>query len=251
MKIKLAGKNLEDIVPLLDAMGFKQTRGKPELVVAHGGDGTLLMAERDYPSIPKLPLRDSRTAPLCAKHSYEKQLKMFCAGKTARTELAKLSGEFGKCRITGINDIFIHNLERVSALRYQVWIDDELYANEIVGDGVGLATVHGSTAYYRSITHSIFRVGLGLAFSNSTEAVNHLVIPASSVVRIKIMRGPAIMVADNSPEKITLEEGDEVCIRQSPEKAVIFGLENFMCQQCRILRHPNKYPFKNYYPSFK
>ncbi len=251
MKIKLSGKNLEDIVPLLEVMGFEMTKGKPELIVAHGGDGTLLMAERDFPTIPKLPLRDSRTAPLCAKHSYDKQLKMFCAGKTAKTELAKLSGEFGKYKIAGINDIFIHNLERVSALRYQVWIDEELYANEIVGDGVGLATVHGSTAYYRSITHSIFRVGLGLAFSNSTESVNHLVIPERSVVKIKIVRGPAIMVADNSPEKIKLVEGDEVSIRQSTEKAIIFGLENFMCRQCRILRHPHKYPFKNYYPGFK
>lgn len=251
MKIKLSGKNLEDIVPLLKAKGFTLTKGKPELIVAHGGDGALLTAERDFPAVPKLPLRDSRTAKLCQKHSYEKQLAMFLDGKTNRTELVKLSGEFGKRRITGINDIFIHNVERVSALRYQVWIDDELYANEIVGDGVGLATVHGSTAYYRSITHSIFRVGLGLAFSNSTEAVNHLVIPESSVVRIKIVRGPAIMVADNSPEKIELKEGDEVTIRQSPEKAVVFGLENFMCQRCRILRHPNKYPFKNYYPSFK
>lgn len=251
MKIKLSGKNLEDIVPLLEVMGFEMTKGKPELIVAHGGDGTLLMAERDFPTIPKLPLRDSRTAPLCAKHSYDKQLKMFCTGKTAKTELAKLSGEFGKYKITGINDIFIHNLERVSALRYQVWIDEELYANEIVGDGVGLATVHGSTAYYRSITHSIFRVGLGLAFSNSTESVNHLVIPERSVVKIKIVRGPAIMVADNSPEKIKLVEGDEVSIRQSTEKAIIFGLENFMCRQCRILRHPHKYPFKNYYPGFK
>ena len=142
MKIKLSGKNLGDIMPLLDAAGFKLTRGKPELIVAHGGDGTLLMAERDFPSIPKLPLRDSGTAPLCSRHSYDKQLKMFCDGKTTRTELTKLSGEFGKYRITGMNDIFIHNLERVSALRYQVWIDDELYANEIVGDGVGLAARH-------------------------------------------------------------------------------------------------------------
>lgn len=251
MKIKLSGKNLEDVIPLLEANGFKLTKGKPELIVAHGGDGALLTAERDFPTIPKLPLRDSRTARLCPQHSYEKQLAMFRGGKTSKTELVKLCGEFGKSKITGMNDIFIHNLERVSALRYQVWIDDELYANEIVGDGVGLATVHGSTAYYRSITHSIFRVGLGLAFSNSTEAVNHLVIPDSSVVRIKIVRGPAIMVADNSPEKIELNEGEEVIIRQSPEKAVVFGLENFMCQQCRVLRHPNKYPFKNYYPIFK
>ena len=33
-------------------------------------------------------------------------------------------------------------------------------------------------------------------------------------------------------------------IRQAPEKAVIYGLKGFMCPECRVLRHPNKLPFK-------
>lgn len=245
MKVKLIGKHLDDISPLLKARDFELTDNTPELIIAYGGDGALLDAERLYPGTPILPLRDQETAPLCEGHSYEKQLDDFCAGKTAKTFNSKLYSSFNAKEILGLNDIFIHNCNRGRAMRYRVWIDDELYANEIVGDAVGMATIHGSTAYYRSITHSVFKTGLGLAFSNSTEVVNHLVLPETAIVRVKILRGPGIMVADNNPETIEIPKGGEVLIRKADEQAVIYGLEKFMCQDCRLLRHPSQFPDKN------
>jgi len=245
MKVKLIGKHLNDISPLLKIRNFELTNDTPELIIAHGGDGALLDAERVYPGIPILPLRDQETAPLCDKHSYEKQIDDFCTGKTAKTINSKLYSSFNDEEILGLNDIFIHNCNRGRAMRYRVWIDDELYANEIVGDAVGMATIHGSTAYYRSITHSVFKTGLGLAFSNSTEVVNHLVLPEDAIVRVKIIRGPGIMVADNNPDVIEIPEGSEVFIHKAKGKAHIYGLENFMCQDCRLLRHPSQFPDKN------
>ncbi len=241
MKVLLSGKNLEDVIPLLDAYDAEIVTNNPDIIICHGGDGALLGAERDYPGIPKFPIRDAATAPVCPEHNCLNRLESLFKDQAKLTELIKLSGAVGDQELISTNDIFIHNHERVSALRYRVWIDDELYAREIVGDGVGMATPHGSTAYYRSITHSTFRVGLGLAFSNSTEVVNHLVIPDNSIVRIRILRGPAIMVGDNSPIQLRLEEGDEACIRKTTDRAVILGLEEFMCRRCRQLRHKDKY----------
>jgi NAD+ kinase len=245
MKVKLIGKHLNDISPLLKTRNFELTDNTPELIIAHGGDGALLDAERLFPGIPILPLRDQETAPLCDGHSYEKQLNDFCTGKTAKTVNSKLYSSFKDKEIFGLNDIFIHNCNRGRAMRYRVWINDKLYADEIVGDAVGMATIHGSTAYYRSITHSIFKTGLGLAFSNSTEVVNHLVLPDDAVVRVKIIRGPGIMVADNNPDVIEIPQGSEVSIYKAKEDAIIYGLENFMCQGCRLLRHPSQFPGKN------
>ncbi len=245
MKVKLIGKHLDDISPLLKTRGFELTNDVPELIIAHGGDGALLDAERLYPGTPILPLRDQETAPLCKKHVYEKQLDDFCAGKTTKTFSSKLYSSFGDKELLGLNDIFIHNCNRGRAMRYRVWIDDELYANEIVGDAVGMATIHGSTAYYRSITHSVFKTGLGLAFSNSTEVVNHLVLPESAIVRVKIIRGPGIMVADNNLDTIEIPENSEVLIQKADDKALVYGLEKFMCQDCRLLRHPSRFPDKN------
>lgn len=247
MKIKLVGKNLEDIRPLLGEFGLEETERDFSLVVAHGGDGALLGAEREYPGVPKLPIRDARTAPLCPEHRCDLQLADFQAGRTPLVRLPKVAGMVRGRRVTGLNDVFLHNLDHASALRYRVWIDGELYANEVVGDGVGLSSVHGSTAYYRSITHSIFRVGIGLAFSNSTEEVNHLVLASDSRVEIEVVRGPGILIADNSPDRIEVSEGERVELFESDLCASIYGLGNFMCPRCRLLRHPNKLPFQGFH----
>lgn len=239
MKIFLAGRNLETIRQALTDVGCAITRDAAEadLIVTHGGDGAMLGAEREYPGRLKFAVRDAETAPLCPAHSLRTQIGLLCSGALKKTLLPKLRGDAKGRTLEAINDVFIHTSNNVSAMRYQVWIDDELYGHEIVGDGAGVSTIHGATAYYRSITHSIFRTGIGLAFSNSTELVNHLVLPERSVVRIGILRGPCEMVADNSPERIALAEGDEAVIRLSGKTTPILGLDIFMCPECRALRH--------------
>ncbi len=238
MKIKLVGKNLDDIRPLLAQFHLEETDTGFEAVISHGGDGAMLGAEREFPGVPKFPLRDAATAPTCPQHELLRRLESFATGKEKLTRLPKLSGIFQSTEVLAVNDVFLHNFRCSSALRYRVRIDGELYAEEVVGDGVGLSSVHGSSAYYRSITHSLFRVGVGLAFSNSTEEINHLVLDARSVVEIEIVRGPALLVADNSPERIEVPEHGRVQLRQSEQSAPIYGLAEFMCPHCRRLRHP-------------
>ncbi|MBR2372848.1 MAG: hypothetical protein IKA87_01305 [Lentisphaeria bacterium] len=236
MKIKLAGKNLEDIRVLLGEYGLEECDSGYELIICHGGDGALLGAEREFPGVLKFPVRDAATALTCPEHPLRKRLADLACGNLKVSGLPKLAAEYGNTRITGINDIFLHNSICCGALRYQVRIDGELYASEILGDGVGLATVHGSTAYYRSITRSIFRTGLGLAFSNSTVEISHLVIPESSTVEVTILRGPGLLIADNSPVT-EVAENSTVKMFLSEEKALICGLEEFMCPECRKIRH--------------
>ena len=237
MKIKLLGKNLDDIRPLLNELGFEEAESGFELIVTHGGDGALLGAEREYPGVPKLPLRDSATALPCPEHDARTRLEKFLREKPEPTRLPKLAGSCNGKTLYGINDVFLHRALPTSALRYLVSIDGAPYGEEIVGDGAGLSSVHGSTAYYRSITHSIFRVGVGLSFSNSTEEVDHMVLDSDAVVKIRVVRGPGILVADNSPGGIPVGEGDFVTMRQTTEQALVYDLAGFMCPACRALRH--------------
>ncbi|MBR2439475.1 MAG: hypothetical protein IKB25_04725 [Lentisphaeria bacterium] len=245
MKISVVGKKCPQLKELLrNANICLYQPEEADLIIVYGGDGSLLGAERMYPGIPKYPIRDSETAPLCPLHSLEQQFPVFLAGKLERTSLPKLMATVdGSEKMYAINDIFVHNKIRTSALRYKVWIDGVLYAREIVGDGLGVATVHGATAYYRSITRSVFRVGIGLAFSNSTELVNHLVLPDDSVINIKIIRGPGELTADNAPEMPLVKDGSECEIRMSDMKAEMLGLDFFMCPECRRLRHQMRREF--------
>ncbi len=240
MKCFFAGKNSVDVLELLSAAGCVVTDSPAEadFVVAHGGDGSLLQACRQFRSLPVLALRDRLNSELCSRHSQEDIIKRFLKGDMKKRRLPFLEGTCGGRTIYGINDIFIHNCQRGNALRYAVTIDGRNYASGVIGDAVGVATVHGATAYYRSITRSIFRVGIGLAFSNSTELVNHLVLAEDSVVDVEIIRGPGVMIADNSPEEICVPQGGSVTLCQSSITAEVYGLEEFMCAKCRDLRHP-------------
>lgn len=239
MKIYPWGRNITLLKDELKRRGFTVTSNAEEadLIMPYGGDGTFFSAELKWPGKLKFPMRDTFTAPVCPDHGINMQLNMLQEGTLHYVELPKLCGGANGMECHGINDVFLHNHFPASALRYSVIIDGEMYAREIVGDAVGAATPHGSTAYYRSITHNTFRTGIGLAFSNSTELVDHLVLKETSRVQIHILRGPADMLADNSPDLIHLEEGESAEIYLSELKTPVLGLDLFMCSECRRLRH--------------
>ena len=240
MKILLRGHFLDDIEPLLqreDITLVTDKAEKPDLIITHGGDGALLGAERDYPGIPKLPIRDKRTSSLCTKHSHEEIIKNLASDKLTKTELIKLVGRTDKHEIIGMNDIFVHNVNRVNAIRYKVLIDGELYLNEVASDCVGVATPHGSTAYYRSITRCIFKSGIGIAFSNSREHVDHIVLSEGTVIKLQLLRGPAFIVSDNDQKAFTFNTGETLTVTKSSDMAKMYGLDIFMCPHCRKLRH--------------
>ena len=243
MRIKLLGKNLDDIRPLLAARDLLEVQADAEAVITYGGDGALLGAARDFPRLPILAIRDAATAATCSQHEAAKVLDRFVSGKLKLTRLNKLCAESASGVLYGINDLFLHNIDRTSSLRFKVRINGELLGKEVRGDGVCLSSVHGSSAYYRSITQSLFKVGIGLAFSNSTEDVNHLVLDEKSRIEIEIVRGPGLLIADNSREPENIKIGETVELYQSGHTADIIGLEGFMCKKCRLLRHPHKHPF--------
>ncbi|OQA83902.1 MAG: inorganic polyphosphate/ATP-NAD kinase [Lentisphaerae bacterium ADurb.Bin242] len=243
MKIALYGKKSDAVEKILREKGVALVRHESndfDLLISYGGDGAMLGSELVHPGRLKMPVRDRETAPYCPKHSLEWQIDALLGGKLKETSLMKLVGTVGVVQHYAINDIFIHNTNNVSALRYQVKIDDDIYAREVVGDGVGVATVHGSTAYYRSITHGSFRVGIGIAFSNSTELLNHLVLQEDSVIKVRILRGPSELVFDNSPDITPLREGDVITIRKSDKTAQVLGLDVFMCPECRRIRREQR-----------
>ncbi len=243
MKIALYGKKSDAVEKILLEKGVTIVSPRSndfDLLISYGGDGAMLGAELAYPGRLKMPIRDRETAQHCPKHSLERQIGALLGRQLKESILMKLVGSVGSIEHYALNDIFIHNKNNVSALRYQVKIDDDMYAREVVGDGVGVATVHGSTAYYRSITHGSFRVGIGIAFSNSTELLNHLVLQEDSVIKVRILRGPSELVFDNSPDITSLREGDVVTIRKSDKTARILGLDMFMCPECRRIRREQR-----------
>jgi len=242
MRVILCGRHLDELRQILAGFPVREVTARPDLVLSYGGDGALLGAERAFPGVPKLPLRDRRSNPHCPEHGEELALASLIAGRLKEARLIKLEAiAAGRAAVplTAVNDIVVHNRIITSAVRYRVWLNDDLYANQVVGDGLVAATPFGSSGYYRSITHSIFKTGIGLAFNNSTEPTHHLVLPETAQVRVQILRGPAVLLADNAPGRVTLAAGTEVVIRRSPQVATVLGLDLFRCPACARRRQEN------------
>jgi NAD+ kinase len=221
-RVKVCGRHSAEILPRLSELGIVVDEMGPEVVISYGGDGTLLGAERDWPGVPKVALRDSERCEVCSHESNDAILRHLAEGTLRRTEFIKLRVEAAGRAFTCLNNAILHNAVIAAGVRYRVWIDEESYGRgDVIGDGLVVATPFGSSAYYRSITHSTFRVGIGLAFNNSIEPINHLVMSDTSIVRVTIVRGPAVVVGDQMPNHIALQHGDEVTIRRAPENAVI------------------------------
>lgn len=238
MRIAICGRNLDDLRKILENFPVSVVDEHPDAVISYGGDGALLGSESKFPGIPKMPMRDSRSHLKCDHHAEEQLIEMLLEGTLSRTRLTKLSAQKkGTARIlSALNDVFISKEIISSAVRYRLSLDRAIYKDEIAGDGLVIATPFGSTGYYRSITHSSFQVGIGLAFNNSTEPLDHIVISEATRIEVEILRGPGTLLVDNSPERVSLREGDFVSVWKAEEEAEVLGLDTFRCKQCQNLR---------------
>lgn len=224
MKIAIVGRSPEDVQALFVQYGdaFTFVHEHPEMVVSYGGDGTLMESEFQFPGIPKIFLKNSRIAKLAQKKDNESVVAHLARGEYEIQERFKLSLIAKGEELIGLNDIIVHNADPRMAIRYNAYVDDKkINTEEIIGDGVVISTPLGSTGYYRSITDSYFESGIGLAFNNSTEQADHIVLTDTRVISISITRGPAQCYADNQKKVIELLEGDSVTVRKSDKVAKI------------------------------
>lgn len=218
MKVAIVSENPQEVIALLSSHHdfFEVTDKNPEVVMSYGGDGTLMKAEYLYPGIPKLYLKNSRIAKL--GHQTKENTDIIdhlVRGEYSIEEVMKIEVSVKGETLIGLNDIVIHNENPRYGIRYTVEIDQVPLRGEIIGDGVVFATPLGSTGYYRSITDSSFEIGIGVAFNNSTEQSDHMVLKENRTIRIQITRGPATCYADNQENSVTLQEGESVEVQKS------------------------------------
>ncbi len=237
LRVLVYGRNLEDLLPLLKQFPLELVQEKPDLVISHGGDGSLLGAERLYPGIPKCPIRDRKQNPKCPFHSEFDTLKNLFAGKLDQSCLGKVRATTGNgTLLEGLNDLVLSRELVSSAIRYRIWIDDKLVRSQVVSDSLVIATPFGSTGYFQSITHGNFKAGIGLAFNNAMDGPDFTVLPAEAKITVQLLRGPAVLAADNNPALLPLKDQDCIQVCLSKPATIVYGIEVFRCQECYQLR---------------
>ncbi len=237
MKVTLYGAESEDLRPLVEAQSALDLVDEdPDVVVCFGGDGTLLAAELRWPSVPKVPLRNSRRGIRCIPDPPAEVIGRLAGGTLIPHQYLKLecsviheSQDEADHVLMAINEFSVHKGRTNASVRFRIWIDEKPYGTdvdlEIIGDGFVVCTPFGSTAYFNQITRGLFWTGIGVAFMYTSEHTNHLVLPEDAVVRARLTRGPAVLAHDNSSEYIELDAGDELLVKRSQQSAVLLTPE--------------------------
>ena len=237
IKVGLFGKNSDTIRHLIPEHGLQLVEDHPDVIISYGGDGTLLSCERKYPSIPKLPIRDSKVCKKCPAHTTEHLLQELAEEKIKLVDYPKLEVKFGGEHILALNDLVIRNSIPIHALRFRVYINGKLLRPEVlIGDGVVFTTVFGSTGYYQSITRKTIEKGFAMAFNNTTFPVESDKFDKGDEIKVEIIRGPGTLSSDNNPKLHSVKETDTVTITASSHDARIYVEKTLRCNECIILR---------------
>lgn len=237
INISLFGKNSDSIRHLIPEYGLQTVIDQPDVLISYGGDGTLLSAERKYPGLPKLPIRDSKVCKKCPKHTTEHLLQALAENKLDLEIFPKLEAKFNTERVLALNDIVIRNSTPMHALRFRLFQNGkQLKPEVIIGDGIVVTTAFGSTGYYQSITRLNLKKDFALAFNNTTTFLSPIKFSKDTKFKLSVVRGPGSLSSDNNPKILNLKEGDEIEIFPSIHMAKIYSADSLRCTDCVILR---------------
>ncbi|WP_247729543.1 hypothetical protein [Halovivax limisalsi] len=222
----------------LEAEGYDVNDSYHEgaIIIAFGGDGTILHAARQYQGPTILPIRSGDSvgektqfdagewldAVERVEHgrrgeAYEIERRRCIA---AYRDGAEIQGGFH-----ALNEISLHHSSPVLAATFAVRIDDRGQSYEferLIGDGVLVATPFGSTGYYRSITGGTVSCGLGVAFNNvhtPMDAPRYVHCSPDATVTVEVIESEhsseAVLTRDNAEELYELRVNEPITIRQS------------------------------------
>lgn len=231
-KFSVVGKNEEKVAEMVKCAvshGFVFSEQEPDFVISYGGDGMFLIAERIFPGIPKVLIRDSKICNKCHNIPTEQILRSIAEKKFIIEESTKLTAEWGDnsevIKYTCANDFVLRNKWPIHAIRFEVIINGKRIGGEHIGDGIVISTSFGSGGYYHSITRKTFDKGIGIAFNNLTKETEHLMADENAEIKIKLCRGDFVFVADNNPKIIEPREGTEIVIKRSSQSAKLVWVE--------------------------
>lgn len=229
MKIAVFGltekKDKEKIKELIKKYNLEITKKKPDICVCMKGDGTILFAEQKFPQIPKLTIRNKKHIGIKCIYDIDKIDEVFEKLSLKKYNIKKhikIQCIFKNRKINALNDVQIHNIITVKALRFSFKaIENEKILFEeknIIGDGCIFSTPFGSTAYFKSAGGEKFQKGLGVVLNNPFNKERKAFYFNEDIVfKCILNRGTAYLLYDNNPNAIILRSGQEFVLKKANE----------------------------------
>ena len=245
MKVLLHGKSSKNIEDLAKNLSFEIVSENPDVIISYGGDGTLLSSERQYPGVPKLPMRNSEVCHKCSDHEDKKILQDLLQGKLQFKEYKKLhTNVYGK-DLHALNDFVVRNEDATHAIRFKILTADFLPSDLYIGDGIVVSTPFGSTGYFKSITGETFTDGFAIALNNVVGKSGYTIYADQDEsdktdgmdrIGFKLTRGKTLLAYDNSLETFHISEGTKLSFKLSDQIAKIYEDTSLRCPNCKVIR---------------
>lgn len=187
-----------------------------DIAILYGGDGTLVGEWRKFRTRkggkPILPVRNYG---LCQKHQ-DFYMKFFTtkdedSGKedisVKQFLFPVLRGEFKDKGLDNyldaLSELTIVNDDQTAALRFNIKVNGKPIVENVIANGVILATKLGSTGYFKSVARTIFTQGIGVGFICPTYSVPNIVAAPADKVQFELARKAALVVtADKLKQEV-------------------------------------------------
>ncbi len=230
---------LKDVQALLSERGIDiETLGWDEppvegldLVIAMGGDGTVLKALELCRDCPVLAINFGTVGFLTAgdRNDLEEIVSKLVAGDYLVSERMALACRYPAGEIRAVNEVMVRSSNRLGFT--DVFIDGTKIRT-IVGDGVVVGTPTGSTAFLLSAGAPIVMPDVrclildGINEHNFTSRT--LIIPPDSEIRLHISpetREPEVYLTSDGRQLVKLSPGDDIHIRRAETTAKLIYFE--------------------------
>jgi NAD+ kinase len=186
--------------PALQPAGEKEIVARARLVIAIGGDGTMLYAARLVAEhgIPLLGVNRGRLGFLTdvSPENMLQRLDEVLAGRFTEDPRTLLEATIARpsaprASLTALNDVVLQKWATGRMLDFETWIDGR-YVNSHGGDGLVVATATGSTAYALSCGGPIVQPDVGVLvmapICPHTLSDRPIIVPAGSSVEVRLMQ---------------------------------------------------------------
>jgi len=213
-----------------------------DAIVVLGGDGLMMRAANAYPGVPLLGINFGNVGflALVERRDWKRAIDALLSGNFTVQEGATLKAELvrgNQIRSMGsaINDVVVRSGTRM--VDVEIYIDGN-YVNTYPGDGMIVATAHGSTAYCMAAGGPILTAGVrGFA-----------IVPISCHSPI---RTPFVVSEDASIEMVVANDHDSSLILDGNEQEKLIRGDNVRVTRGRDAFRLVTFSGTNFYEAFR
>jgi NAD+ kinase len=202
----------------------------PDVVIALGGDGTVLKALVAYPRSPTLAVNFGSVGFLtqCDRGGLQDALTRLLDGEYRIEERLALEVRYAGRRARCINELVLKSVAHMCEL--SLWVDGR-EVHRIKGDGLILGTPTGSTAYLMSTGAPLVTPGVSCVIANPLNEYSFssrpIILPGDVEVAVQVIasRPHDLVAVIDGGERLPLEEGAEITLKRSPHPTLLITFD--------------------------